>query len=86
MIRASLKALSSYWGLKVAILCRLMKLNNLIVAMDSESGNILSQDFSSFEIAFPVGHFVSDTCSNNIVAVAEKGIYNWPSQFYNLEH
>ena len=51
-----------------------MKLNNLIVAKDSESGNILSQDFSSFEIAFPVGHYASDTCSNNIVSVAEKGI------------
>lgn len=55
---------------------RVMKLNNLIVAKDmySESGNILSQDFSSFEIAFPAGHFASDTCSNNIVSVAEKGI------------
>lgn len=53
---------------------RVMKLNNLIVPKDSESGNILSQDFSSFEIAFPVGHSASDTCSNNIVSVAEKGI------------
>ena len=63
-----------------------MKLNNLIVAKDSESGNTFSQDFSSFEIAFPVGHFVSDKYNNNIVSAAEKGINNWPSQYYNLEH
>ena len=48
-------------------MCGVMKLINLLFAKGRKYGNMFSQEnlsFSTFEVAFCMGRFASDTCGN----------------------